>query len=210
MIANLGYRGAGNKNTRLKGAEHEPKSTQRLTKNLLGNWQTRQVILRQKLVPIALVAAGLFAAVAFESEEIFVPANGNYSVAAIALEEHWIKGAAPILAANFDQVSIRNLNKDVEDSFVFDIALSQIYEIDTDYSEPPLDVRDIDLGPALEPYVKEQSEVFCNNEDLKYCELILAWDETADSGKFIALRLTDSQYGIVEVELARSLGVRVD
>ena len=147
----------------------------------------------------------------FPRPDIFVPANGNFTTAEIALEEHWIKGAAPILAAEFDSVRITNVNKDVEDSFVFDIALGQIYGIDADYTFPPLDVRSLDLSKEISANTKERSEIFCNHPGQKYCELALVWDMNADRDvELIALRVEDSLYALVEQELARSLGVRID
>jgi hypothetical protein len=169
------------------------------------------VIERAKLVPAALLAAGLASVVAFGFEEIFVPAGSNYSTAEIALEEHWIKGAAPILAANFESVKITNVNKDVEESFVFDVALGQIYEIDANYEKPPLDVRELNLEPALAEFERERSEVFCNNKDLKYCELVLAWDDSAPANaEFVGLRIADATYALVERGLAERLGVALD
>ena len=169
------------------------------------------MISKTKLVPIAIALAGIVALGFYPKEEIAVPAQGNYSVAQIALEEHWIKGAAPILAANFEKVSIRNINKDVEESFVFDVALSQIYEIETDYEHPPIDIRSLELAEALEPFSKERSEVFCNNKDLKYCELSIAWDQSdRDEIELIGLRISDAHYALVELALAKKLGVSID
>lgn len=148
----------------------------------------------------------------FGYEEVAVSANGKYSTAELALEEHWIKGAAPILAANFDEVKITHVNKDVEESFVFDVALGQIYGIEADYTLPPLDVRSLKLSESdlFSASEKERSEVFCNNKDLKYCELVLAWMAPADSGEFVGLRIDDARYALVEVGLARELGVKID
>jgi len=169
------------------------------------------VIERVKLVPAALLAAGLVSLAGFGFEELYVPAGSNYSTAEIALEEHWIKGAAPILAANFESVKIEFVNKDVEESFVFDVALGQIYEIDANYEKPPLDVRDLNLEPALAGYEKERSEVFCNNKDLKYCALVLAWSDLAPKdAEFVGLRIADATYALVERSLAKSLGVAID
>lgn len=168
------------------------------------------MINKAKLVPVALLLAGAVSLIAMPKEEVFVPSQGDYSVAEIALREHWIKGAAPILAANFEEVALTHINKDVEESFVFDVALSQIYEIKTDYTLPPIDVRDLELSAQLANFEKERSEVFCNNKDLKYCELILAWDTAAPSAEFVGLRIEDAVYAIVEVDLAKSLGVSID
>ena len=110
------------------------------------------------------------------------------------------------MAANFDEVSIVNLNKDVEDSFVFDIALSEIYQINTDYTDAPVDLRDLALAAAIEPFVFERSEIFCNTAGQKYCELVLAWDEDS-SGTFTAVRFTDDLYGIVADNVLTRLGV---
>jgi len=52
-----------------------------------------------KLVPVALLISGLGSLLLFPRPDVFVSANDNFSTAEIALEEHWIKGAAPILAA---------------------------------------------------------------------------------------------------------------
>ena len=164
-----------------------------------------------KLVPIALLISGLGSLLLFPRPDIFVPANDNFSTAQIALEEHWIKGAAPILAAEFDTVKISYVNKDVEDSFVFDIALGQIYGIDADYTLPPLDVRGLNLSEAIAASTKERSEIFCNHPGEKYCELALVWDASADKDvELIALRIEDSLYALVEQELAISLGVTID
>ena len=152
-----------------------------------------------------LVSAGLGLAL-YPKEEIFVAGSPHYSTAELALEEHWIKGAAPILAANFDEVTIVNLNKDVPDSFVFDIALSQIYQIQTDYTDPPIDVRSQELAADLEPFVFERSSIFCNTPGQKYCELILAWNEDSN-GSFTAVRITDDLYGIVADSLLEQLAV---
>lgn len=169
------------------------------------------MIERAKLVPAALLAASLVSVAGFGFEELFVPAGSNYSTAEIALEEHWIKGAAPILAANFESVKIEFVNKDVEESFVFDVALGQIYEIDANYEKPPLDVRELNLEPALKEFEKERSEVFCNNKDLKYCELVLAWDDSAPAdAEFVGLRIADATYALLERGLAESLGVTLD
>lgn len=168
------------------------------------------MINKAKLVPIALLVVGAVALISMPREEVFVASQGDYSVAEIALREHWIKGAAPILAANFEQVTLSHINKDVEESFVFDVALSQIYEINTDYSLPPIDARDLDLNAEIAIFEKERSEVFCNNKDLKYCELILAWDQTESKAEFVGLRIEDALYAIVEVGLAKSLGVAID
>ena len=108
------------------------------------------------------------------------------------------------MAANFDSVSIVNLNKDVPESFVFDVALGQIYEIDANYDAPPLDLRGLDLEQKLEPQTIERSEIFCNNEGQKYCELILAWDENS-TGEFTAVRISDALYGIVANNLIAEL-----
>lgn len=168
------------------------------------------MINNSKLVPVALLLAGAVALIAMPNEEVFVPSQGDYSVAEIALREHWIKGAAPILAANFEEVTLTHINKDVEESFVFDVALSQIYEISTDYSLPPIDVRDLNLSAQVANFQQERSEVFCNNQDLKYCELILAWDQKAPAAEFVGLRIEDAVYAIVEVGLAERLGVAID
>ena len=111
------------------------------------------------------------------------------------------------MAANFDEVSIVNLNKDVEDSFVFDIALSEIYQISTDYTEPPVDLRDFQLESQIEAFVFERSEIFCNTPGQKYCELVLVWDENS-TGSFTAVRLTDDLYGIVADDVLGKLGVK--
>ena len=166
---------------------------------------------RQKLIPLALILSALVSLLFFPKPPVATPANGNFSTAQIALEEHWIKGAAPILAANFASVRITNVNKDVEESFVFDIALGQIYGIDADYTLPPIDVRNLGLSSALATMAKERSDIFCNNKDQKYCELELVWDQDAPKDvSFIALRVEDSLYALVETDLAKKLGVQID
>ena len=152
-----------------------------------------------------LLSAGLGLAL-YPKQDLFVSGSPHFTTGELALEEHWIKGAAPILADNFDEVSITHLNKDVEESFVFDIALSEIYEIDTDYTSPPIDLRSQRLEEALEPFVFERSEIFCNNSGQKYCELVLAWDASS-TGSFTAIRITDDLYGIVANDLLEQLGV---
>ncbi len=155
---------------------------------------------------IALLVSAAAGLALYPKEDLFVAGSPHYSTAELALEEHWIKGAAPILAANFDEVSIVNLNKDVEDSFVFDIALSEIYQITTDYTDAPVDLRDLALANSIEPFVFERSEIFCNTPGQKYCELLLAWDEDS-SGSFTAVRFTDDLYGIVADNVLIRLGV---
>ena len=155
---------------------------------------------------IALLVSAALGLALYPKEELFVSGSPHFTTGELALEEHWIKGAAPILADNFEEVSITNLNKDVEDSFVFDIALSEIYEINTDYTNPPVDLREAQLEQELESFVFERSEIFCNNGGQKYCELVLAWDESSN-GSFTAIRITDDLYGIVANNLLTSLGV---
>lgn len=169
------------------------------------------MITRQRLIPATLLVIGVLTLLLFPTTQLAVSSNSHDSTASIALEEHWIKGAAPILAANFDSVEITNVNKDVEASFVFDVALGQIYGIKADYTLAPIDVRALGLSSELAKFEKERSEVFCNNKDQKYCELILAWPENANpDAHFIGLRLEDSLYGIVEIGLAQKLGVKID
>jgi hypothetical protein len=163
-------------------------------------------VFRLRFALISLLAAAAIAAALFPRVDIFVASSPHFTTGELALEEHWIKGAAPILADNFVEVSITNLNKDVQESFVFDIALSEIYEINTDYTNPPADLRRANLERELEPWVFERSEIFCNNEGQKYCELILVWDGASD-GNFTAVRVTDDLYGIVANNVLESLGV---
>ena len=155
---------------------------------------------------ISLLVSAALGFALYPKEDIFVSDSPHFSTGELALEEHWIKGAAPILADNFDEISITNLNKDVEDSFVFDIALSEIYQIDTDYTEPPVDLREAQLEEQLASFVFERSEIFCNHAGQKYCELVLAWDESSE-GDFTAIRITDDLYGIVANSVLSSLGV---
>lgn len=156
---------------------------------------------------LALVL-GILSLALSPKEEAWLTGNTAFTTAELALKEHWIKGAAPILAANFESVRVERVNKDVSESFVFDVALGQIYKIDADYTLPPLDVRSLKLEKKLEPFQRERSEIFCNNEDLKYCELILAWDDQApERVTFVALRIDDALYALVEDSLATRLGV---
>jgi hypothetical protein len=160
------------------------------------------VINKARLIPVVAILSALGSLLAFGLKDINTPANNLYSTAEIALEQQWIKGAAPILAANFDSVEITHLNKDVENSFVFDEALSEIYQIQTDYSLPPRDLRALALTDKLEPFRKERSEVFCNIEDQKYCKLILVWDDQAPKDAlFISIRIEDSLFALVESNL---------
>jgi hypothetical protein len=161
-------------------------------------------VLRIRIAIGSLLLAGLFGVGIFPPKDLFVAGSAHYSTAELALEESWIKGAAPILAANFESVSIVNLNKDVTDSFVFDVALSEIYQINTDYQLPPTDLRELALEDALMPYTYEKSEVFCNHETDRYCLLILAWDESS-TGEFTAVRITEDLYGIVADNLLERL-----
>lgn len=140
----------------------------------------------------------------FPVKDLFVSGSPHFSTAELAIEESWIKGAAPILAANFESVSIVNLNKDVPESFVFDVALSEIYEISTNYEQPPVDLRGLGLEQKLEPNTIERSEIFCNNEGQKYCELVIAWDQNS-TGEFTAVRIQDELYGIVANNLLAEL-----
>lgn len=147
----------------------------------------------------------------FGFEKLYVPAQSNFSTAEIALEENWVKGAAPILAANFESVKVEFVNKNTEGSFVFENALARIYSIEVDYEKPPLDVRNLSIESALIMFQKERSSVFCNNKDLKYCELILAWDDSSPKNSvFVGLRVADATYALVELGLASSLGVALD
>jgi hypothetical protein len=151
-----------------------------------------------------LAVSGLVALGVYPKPDFWVTGDPHFTTAELAIEESWIKGAAPILAASFNKVSITNLNKDVPESFVFDIALSEIYEINTNYDAPPLDLRAQNLEPALTKYQKERSEIFCNNPGQKYCELLIAWTENSD-GSFTAVRITNDLYGIISNDLIPEL-----
>ena len=161
-------------------------------------------MLRIRIAIGALLLAGIVGVGIFPAKELFVAGSPHFSTAELAIEESWIKGAAPILAANFESVNIVNLNKDVPESFVFDVALSEIYEINTNYDEPPVDLRGLDLEQKLEPNTIERSEIFCNNEGQKYCELVIAWDQNS-TGEFTAVRINDELYGIVANNLLAEL-----
>ena len=161
-------------------------------------------MLRIRIAIGALLLAGIVGVGIFPAKELFVAGSPHFSTAELAIEESWIKGAAPILAANFESVNIVNLNKDVPESFVFDVALSEIYEINTNYDEPPVDLRGLDLEQKLEPNTIERSEIFCNNEGQKYCELVIAWDQDS-AGEFTAVRINDELYGIVANNLLAEL-----
>jgi hypothetical protein len=155
---------------------------------------------------ISLLVSAALGLALYPKEDLFVSGSPHFTTGELALEEHWIKGAAPILTDNFAEVSITNLNKDVEDTFVFDVALSEIYQINTDYTNPPVDLRAAELEEQLSAFVFERSEIFCNNAAQKYCELVLAWNESSD-GNFTAIRITDDLYGIVANNLLAELGV---
>ena len=161
-------------------------------------------MLRIRIAIGALLLAGIVGVGIFPAKELFVAGSPHFSTAELAIEESWIKGAAPILAANFESVNIVNLNKDVPESFVFDVALSEIYEINTNYEQPPVDLRSLDLEQKLEPNTIERSEIFCNNEGQKYCELVIAWDQNS-TGEFTAVRIQDELYGIVANNLLAEL-----
>ena len=161
-------------------------------------------MLRIRIAIGALLLAGIFGVGVFPAKDLFVSGSPHFSTAELAIEESWIKGAAPILAANFESVNIVNLNKDVPESFVFDVALSEIYEISTNYEQPPVDLRSLELEQKLEPNTIERSEIFCNNEGQKYCELVIAWDQDS-AGEFTAVRINDELYGIVANNLLAEL-----
>jgi hypothetical protein len=208
VIANLRYWRAGDIHARWESSEHEGSlpSFHSLSLDVPDRCQTIRVF-RVWFAIIALLVSAAAGLAIYPKEDVYVAGSPHFSTAELALEEHWIKGAAPILAANFDEVSIVNLNKDVEDSFVFDIALSEIYQITTDYSEPPMDLRNLRLDGQIEPFVFERSEIFCNTPGQKYCELVLAWDDKS-TGAFTAVRLTDDLYGIVADNVLAELGVK--
>lgn len=151
-----------------------------------------------------LAVSGLVALGLYPKPDFWVAGDPHFTTAELAIEESWIKGAAPILASSFESVSISNLNKDVPQSFVFDIALSEIYEIKTNYDAPPLDLRAQNLELPLSQYQKERSQIFCNNVGQKYCELLISWTEVSD-GNFTAIRITDELYGIISDDLIQEL-----
>lgn len=208
VIANLRYWRAGDEHAGWEGSEHEGSLPSGRDSHKLSVSDARlALVLRVWSAIIALLVSAALGLALYPKQELFVAGSPHFTTGELALEEHWIKGAAPILADNFENVSITNLNKDVEESFVFDIALSEIYEITTDYTLPPTDLRDLDLEGQLEPFVFERSEIFCNNAGQKYCELVLAWDEDS-AGDFTAIRITDDLYGIVANNLFGTLGVK--
>jgi len=166
---------------------------------------------RIQILPPALLVAGVISIAGFGFEELYVPAGSNYSTAGMALEENWVKGAPPILAASFESVKVEFVNKHAESSFVFEAALAEIYKIDANYEQPPLDVRVLGLNSALTSFERARSPVFCSNEGLKYCDLVLAWGDSApQNAEFVGLRIADATYALVERSLAISLGVALD
>ena len=128
----------------------------------------------------------------------------------IAEREKWIKGAPLIIAKNFGVAEVVNVGEGVPESFVFERTLADIYDVGADYSAPPVDLKALapELGQALAPYVQHQSEVFCNYEQAKYCDLQIAWqprDLYPTPMVFVAVVLSDGHFGLIESGLLDEL-----
>ena len=132
------------------------------------------------------------------------------TTAEIAEREAWIKGAPVFLANHFDRVAVTNVAEGVEASFVFERTLAEIYGVDANYAEPP-----VELGPVAQrvangiaPHVKHESEIFCNYQDAKYCDLQIAWVESdwyPSPLLFVGVVLGDGHFALVESQLLADL-----
>lgn len=132
------------------------------------------------------------------------------TTAEIAEREAWIKGAPVFLASHFGQVEAVNVGEGVEASFVFERTLAEIYNIDADYSAPPIQLgpqgATVEAGIAL--HVKHESEIFCNYANAKYCDLQIAWREQElypTPIVFVAVELSAGHFALVESELLAEL-----
>jgi hypothetical protein len=155
--------------------------------------------------------------------------NQRFSTAELAIESEWIKGAAPILAENFDSVLVTNVNNDVELSFDFDAALAEIYQVATDYTFAPVDVRSAPgddsgaQGRGLAALLREQglvqheSDVLCQLQETRHCRLMLVWRKDVAlrplPAVFTAVVLEDKLFALVDRELldqVPALGSAID
>jgi hypothetical protein len=164
---------------------------------------------------LAVVAlANIFIAPKFE---IWQVGNSDFSTAELAEQAEWIKGAAPILAKNFDSVLVTNVNKDVELAFDFDAALAEIYQVAADYTFAPLDLRSgvgddsgaqgRSLASFLEGrgLVRHESDVLCQRQADRWCRLQLIWREDVAlrplPAVFVAVAFDDKLFALVDREL---------
>lgn len=167
---------------------------------------------------LAVGLANFFFAPRFE---IWQVDNNRFSTAELAEQAEWIKGAAPILAENFDSVLVTNVNKDVELSFDFDAALSEIYRVGADYTFAPLDLRSapgddsgaqgLGLADLLrsQGLVQHESNVLCQLQEDKRCRLMLVWQSDVQlrplPAVFTAVVLEDKLFALIDRELIDAL-----
>jgi hypothetical protein len=158
--------------------------------------------------------ANIFIAPKFE---VWHVNNTEFSTAELAEQAEWIKGAAPILAKNFDSVVVTNIRKDVELAFDFDSALAVIYRVETNTSATPLDLRSAvgddsgaqgrALAELLESrgLLQHESDVLCQRQQYRWCRLQLIWrDEVALRplpAVFVAVALEDKLFALIDSEL---------
>lgn len=155
--------------------------------------------------------------------------NNRFTTAELAIESEWIKGAAPILAENFDSVLVTNVNNDVELGFDFDAALAEIYQVAADYTFAPLDLRSapgddsgaqgVGLAGLLraQGLVAHESNVLCQLQEDKRCRLMLVWQPDVQlrplPAVFTAVVLEDKLFALIDRELldaVPALGSAID
>lgn len=156
---------------------------------------------------LSIVAlTGAFGSLVFPPRAAFDTQPAKFTAYELAMAERWVKGAAPVLAGNFDQVVISNIGEQVDESLDFDKTLVRMYEIDADYKNPPIDARAFDLEDEIEPYVQFYTDTFCNVPGDKYCLMSLAWDENS-TGEFTTIMYGERSFSIVANNLLRQWGV---
>lgn len=141
------------------------------------------------------------------------PFEVNYdarTTAEVAEKEQWISGAPLIIANNFAIAKVVNVGEGVPESFAFQETHAKIYKVGADYSAPPLDLKTLapELPQALEPFVQHQSQVFCNYEQAKYCDLQIAWQPRELYPTpiiFVGVVLSDGHFGLIESSLLDEL-----
>jgi len=147
--------------------------------------------------------------------------NDRFSTAELAEQADWIKSAAPVLATNFDSVLVTNVNKDAELAFDFDAALAEIYQISADYTFLPLDLRSAigdDSGSQgrglagllrARDLVQHESQVLCQRQEVRRCQLMLVWREGVElrplPAVFTAVVLEDKLFALVDRQLIDEL-----
>jgi hypothetical protein len=175
---------------------------------------------------LAVALANLFFAPQFGIWEIN---NNRFTTAELAIESEWIKGAAPILAENFDSVLVTNVNNDVELGFDFDAALAEIYQVAADYTSAPIDLRSAPddtsgaqgrgLAQLLRDggLVQHESNVLCQLQEDKRCRLMLVWQADVTlrpiPAVFTAVVLEDKLFALIDRELldvVPALGSAID